>query len=234
MKSFIIFITLFGFIFSHAQDPQLFNHSWRMEKIVTSTGNFTESDDSGYINYLNFDDFNDNISFIFGFYGHVSGYGLIFNDQNFTFTVSQLSVTFGEASGGEAFFRDNFAYLDFNAGTINNPFHYDFRFENGFIFLDITNNVGSVATFYDNFLSQDEFLKQNLAIYPNPVTDKLFIESPNMSLEQVNIYDLSGKMVFEQKDISIDNLDISLLRSGVYILKIKTPVGVVQRKLVKE
>lgn len=58
-----------------------------------------------------------------------------------------------------------------------------------------------------------------MVVYPNPVRDKLFIESPNVALDQVRIYDLLGKMVFEQKDISNDNLDISHLQSGVYILK---------------
>ena len=105
--------------------------------------------------------------------------------------------------------------------------------ENGLMLRMFTLPFGN-ARFFNYQLNTTEFDLQEIKIYPNPVKDKLFIKSPNVVLEQVNTYDLSGKMVFEQKDISNDNLDISQLQSGVYILKLKTSVGEVRKKLVKE
>lgn len=74
-----------------------------------------------------------------------------------------------------------------------------------------------------------------VVIYPNPVSDKLFITtslagSQNMT---VGIIDVAGKLVKEIKsaDGSIDFNDIT---KGYYVLKIQTPDGIFIKKVVKE
>jgi hypothetical protein len=58
----------------------------------------------------------------------------------------------------------------------------------------------------------------NIRIFPNPTTDKVFIESAE-TIETISIYDISGNI------LSINNqnntLDIAHLQSGMYIIKIK-------------
>ena len=234
MKSIILYLSFLIFSLSYAQVPPIEDHTWKLEKIVTADSTLVVPQNITFTGI-----FNDNNGFKFGSCIFTQG-NATYDDNNQSFIVDEAGNPFqtcpGEEDlmGIEVFFADHFMInpTPTNGNFYFNPFQYAFSFDNNLIYLNITNNEGSIATFYDNFLSQDNFLKQDLVIYPNPVKDRLFIESPNMALEQVNIYDLSGRLVFEQKNIFDDNLNISHLESGVYILKIKTSVGFVQRKLI--
>lgn len=231
MKHLLNYIIFLSLISSYAQVSPLLDHDWQLDKIVTADSTLVLPD-----NIITTTKFENDI-YLFGdcitFGSNISTY----NDISQSFQLSQGGVPISPECNPELFLIDEFYVEEFIYDqpfiSFLNPFFYTFTTQNNKIYLDITNSEGSVATFFVNLLSQEEF-KKNLIIYPNPVKDKLFIESPNIALEQVNIYDLSGKMVFKQKDLSNDNLDVSHLQSGVYILKIKTPVGVVQRKLVKD
>ena len=233
MKTIIASINFLIFSFGFTQVQPLEDHTWKLDKIVTADSTLVVP------NEITFNGIFQNPNFYsFGNCVFVDG-NLSYDNNNQSYTVNFSSIPFQvcpdeqELMDIEEFFQNEF-FFDVFMVSWHEPFTYAFSTTTNKIYLDITNNEGSVATFYDNFLNQDNFLKQNLFLYPNPVKDRLFIESPNMALEKVNIYDLSGKMVFEQNDISNDNLDVSHLQSGVYILKIETSVGVVQRKLVKK
>jgi hypothetical protein len=60
------------------------------------------------------------------------------------------------------------------------------------------------------------------SIYPNPATDKLHLQLPNLTqTQQAKIYDAGGKLVFTQSiSTKTTTLDISNLKPGNYILKI--------------
>ena len=70
-----------------------------------------------------------------------------------------------------------------------------------------------------------------IQIYPNPSSTTLFIEGliPDT---QATIYDLQGNLVLK-KQLLKDNLDISTLASGVYVIKLETKTGSITRKIVK-
>lgn len=55
-------------------------------------------------------------------------------------------------------------------------------------------------------------------VYPNPVSDKIIIDLPN--IEYVEIYNVYGMLI--QKVTYSEYLDISYYENGVYILKIQT------------
>ena len=66
----------------------------------------------------------------------------------------------------------------------------------------------------------EENVPQRIEVYPNPVKD-LFeiimeIDSP---IQSVNIYDVSGRMVFSKRG-SLDLINISHLQSGIYYLEV--------------
>ena len=75
-----------------------------------------------------------------------------------------------------------------------------------------------------------------LNIYPNPAQNTLYIQSAE-AVEQVNIYDISGRMLTSPSLRggttwqSPTNIDISTLAKGIYIIKVKTAVGVTVRKI---
>ena len=79
-------------------------------------------------------------------------------------------------------------------------------------------------------------LASSLNVYPNPVKDKLYIET-EVKIENVAIYTITGVMVGQQ---TTDNgqqtltIDLSELNSGIYFVKIKTDNGEIVKRIVKE
>lgn len=64
----------------------------------------------------------------------------------------------------------------------------------------------------------NNIIENNYRIYPNPAADKIFITSPSYSSCDISIYNSVGVKVIEEK--SIKEVDVSMLTSGIYILKI--------------
>lgn len=70
-----------------------------------------------------------------------------------------------------------------------------------------------------------------IEIYPNPVNDRLHIES-EQTPEKVQIFDLNGKVIKSlgsTKDISVADL-----QPGIYFIRIKTDKGESNKKFIKE
>jgi hypothetical protein len=72
-------------------------------------------------------------------------------------------------------------------------------------------------------------------IYPNPTTGKFRIENSELSIENVEVYDVYGKLVTSVKvGGNSAELDLSGNASGVYFTRIITEKGVVTRRIVKK
>lgn len=72
-------------------------------------------------------------------------------------------------------------------------------------------------------------------VYPNPAHDKIIIAYGNNSKSKMSIYNLFGELLMSQEfNERINNVDISTLASGVYIVKLTTDNWSVQQKFVKE
>jgi len=78
----------------------------------------------------------------------------------------------------------------------------------------------------------------NFQIFPNPVSDKLFISNKSFLIEPVGykIYSISGQLIYQQNNNSkIENeilLPIGFL-PGMYLLEIETDIGVQRIKFIK-
>ena len=69
-------------------------------------------------------------------------------------------------------------------------------------------------------------------IYPNPTTDYLTISAKAVTIESVEIYDLTGRRVLSEFSWNNSNqLDISELNEGFYIVHIKTNLGIWNEKI---
>jgi len=85
---------------------------------------------------------------------------------------------------------------------------------------------------------------QNITVYPNPTSGELRIESVDIRVESVDIFDIYGRKVatkFPSKNLEgwqpkADGVvfDISNLSAGIYFIKITTENGIVTKKVVKE
>jgi hypothetical protein len=68
---------------------------------------------------------------------------------------------------------------------------------------------------------QQYLLSGRMEIYPNPASDKLFLEMERRITGKVKIYNISGQMLLEVNTANIENgIDISRLRPGMYFVEI--------------
>lgn len=79
-------------------------------------------------------------------------------------------------------------------------------------------------------LATAEVKKIAFSIYPNPVTDILYIKTQE-KVVHVAVYDASGKIVNTQYNNG--QVNVSMLPKGIYILKATTDKAVYQQKLIK-
>lgn len=80
-------------------------------------------------------------------------------------------------------------------------------------------------------ISQNDLAK-TIAIFPNPSNGNVNINSAFAEIENISVYNALGQIVFEEKNPALKNeLDLSILTDGIYIVKTKTPHGVVTKKI---
>ncbi|MGM0573301.1 MAG: T9SS type A sorting domain-containing protein, partial [Bacteroidota bacterium] len=67
---------------------------------------------------------------------------------------------------------------------------------------------------------------QLLSVYPNPVSSQLYVSS-NSEITDITVYDITGRMLIQQTE---DVIDVSGLRTGVYIIQVNTTEGTEARR----
>ncbi len=79
-------------------------------------------------------------------------------------------------------------------------------------------------------------LHSNLHIYPNPMTDILYIDS-QQDIIGLKMFDVLGKEIVAIKDSSMlsnKQINISNIESGMYVVKVFTLEGAVTKKIIKK
>lgn len=79
-----------------------------------------------------------------------------------------------------------------------------------------------------------EELSSSINIYPNPVNNKLYIET-DVEIEDVVVYDVFGRQQDNKTTQQQDNatIDVSKLDAGVYFVKIKTAEREIVKRIIK-
>jgi len=234
--SFILVLNVFSL---KAQDDNLFDYEWKLEKIVTATETFIAEPyppwvppEESELEKISFFDYGNSYEFSYGYYGNGNGF-LTFDNTNSSFVIQNFSNHLGGMSYSENFFSHEFIVGNNAYPNPQNPFSYQFYTENNLIYLEITNAEGSVATFFDSQLSIDSFSKLHIKIYPNPTSGYINIEAVDLIINQVQIYDINGKLVSEIKTISNPKIDVTNLSSGIYFLRVETAEGIFSKKVIK-
>lgn len=103
-------------------------------------------------------------------------------------------------------------------------------------------NVGEIEADNTNFsilryatLNIDDFNKNNIVVYPNPVKNNLTIDTHLIDKSIVSIYSIDGRLCYTNHySQSSINIDLSMLKTGIYTLKIENKLGITTEKIVKE
>jgi len=84
-------------------------------------------------------------------------------------------------------------------------------------------------------LSNQEFELKNIAIYPNPSTAVFIISLGEKSIDKLQVFDVSGKIIFEtEKTIQNEyKLDLSTAATGIYFVKIESDKQSVVKRILK-
>lgn len=94
----------------------------------------------------------------------------------------------------------------------------------------VTNNY---ATTIQNILgSQENDFINDISVYPNPVNDFLNFKTEHTILK-IEIYDVGGRII-SSNSVSENKINLSELKTGIYILKFYTEKGIMKAKIKKE
>ena len=76
--------------------------------------------------------------------------------------------------------------------------------------------------------------ESSVRVYPNPVNDKLMVETPE-TVNSLEVYTVTGALVYSQKE-GANKMEIQTgnLPSGTYLIRLTTDNTVVMRRFVKE
>lgn len=80
---------------------------------------------------------------------------------------------------------------------------------------------------------EQRIFNQGFSVYPNPGAGEFWINSPDDQLiEQLSIFDLSGKQIVQYKAFNNSRpLDLKMLKTGMYVIKLETKNAVFTEKL---
>jgi len=86
---------------------------------------------------------------------------------------------------------------------------------------------------FQNFpLNTTEFDSEKITIYPNPTDATIYLNLKQLLASKIEVVNSIGQIV-KTIDSDFDALNIADLNSGVYILRIDTNMGIINKKIVK-
>ncbi|MBE9575197.1 T9SS type A sorting domain-containing protein [Flavobacterium proteolyticum] len=165
-------------------------------------------------------------SFGLGFVSIVYNNQLYFMKTNSHPSYVGLSVTDGTPAGTVNVARNS----SLNSSSIQSTtaltvIPKELEVYNGSMFFKGGTTLGSTGELWrltNTALGLDDFNDKPLKVYPNPVTDKIFITA-NDAINEIVLFSLDGKQILKQKcNVLQYEMDLSALQSGVYLIHIQT------------
>lgn len=220
-----------------AQDPILYDHTWYLHDLIIDGASIPPVNlkDAEFIDLV----FDENLPIDYNFETYICGSAsgeVHFDDPNSTFSFFGGIDIFGCCCLSQA--TEDYAalYYSYFLDEVDFPFVYSISSSGVGITLQITSQSGNQAIYGNQVLGVDDTRFLDIALYPNPVYDKLIISPPSTKVLSVHIYSMEGKVVssFEEEQLAGNEIGLSHLQSGVYFLRIQTESGHVIKKFIKD
>jgi hypothetical protein len=71
----------------------------------------------------------------------------------------------------------------------------------------------------------------NINLYPNPVQNTLNINSNGLNVDELEIFNVFGKLVLD-KAKPVEQIDLTELENGIYFVVLRTGQGIIKEKLI--
>ncbi|WP_179349345.1 T9SS type A sorting domain-containing protein [Winogradskyella pacifica] len=228
-KRLIIFFCFLFFIKNiNAQDSNLYG-TWYLHQLEADLDGVVWDYEDVQPDYIPQLTINSDLTFEgFGACNGFNGYYTYDAEQN-TLTPNSFvqSLAVCDTSG-----EINLENLFFNQVAANTSRSITLNSNADFTQLRLENFPGYIATYRNVSLSNSDQILSELKIYPNPVSDNLFISKPNSEVLDVVLYDIYGNSVLQQKTIE-ESVDVSILTEGIYFIKISSANDTRIQKIIK-
>jgi len=77
--------------------------------------------------------------------------------------------------------------------------------------------------------------KDDIQLYPNPATDRVYVDSKETKKVQMQVYNIIGECVLQRElKGGINEIDMSKLSNGIFMIRIIGENWEAKRKLIKE
>ncbi len=122
--------------------------------------------------------------------------------------------------------NNTYASLDSKGRKINDPYPTDFA-AGGF-------DLDAVGVIHQADPLGMEFASSRISsrIYPNPSAGTVFIKGAESTISRINLTDITGNTIQQWQTVTSQGLDISEIRTGVYLLTIENEGGKFTEKLI--
>ena len=118
-----------------------------------------------------------------------------------------------------------YATYDKNNNPINDP--YPTAFASGGFDLDAVGVINQLTV----GIKENQPLENAITIYPNPVTDVMFVYSSDIDIKEMYLTDINGKLISQSNQ---SKLILTHVEAGFYLLKISGTKGeVITKKFIK-
>ncbi|WP_336375823.1 choice-of-anchor B family protein [Aureisphaera galaxeae] len=96
-----------------------------------------------------------------------------------------------------------------------------------------TNTCSFVLTVDEPLGVSESLLEQGLSIFPNPSSDQITVVSENQNINNIAIFDVTGKQLIDMSnmDVQRQNISISSLAEGIYFININ---NLITKRIVKK
>ena len=128
-------------------------------------------------------------------------------------------------------------YYDFFENYRNDIFTYTINNFSSYSELIITNNAGNKAYYSTVPLAniKENELEQFIKVYPNPFKDHFFVEDNDQVIEEIKIFDSTGRMIQTGLNPNPMQEIYTDFSSGIYHINIKAKDGrIMNKKMVKQ
>jgi hypothetical protein len=115
-----------------------------------------------------------------------------------------------------------YASYDQNNNIINE--HYPTPYPQGGFDLDA---VGVIHQLVNGVIEPD---KQTFQVYPNPISDQLFIDLNISSIDCIQIIDELGSIIKIQRQFFNNSISLNEIKAGIYCLKVTLKNGVIKHQ----
>lgn len=222
--AYYILAFVFVGLLTKAQQFDIYNHTWYLQKLVNTNGNVSLAPNNTEVSsvIITFSDREMHTFVVDNFYGFKMGGNaatsatLLYDEFYYPSTTNNCQI-----SENCVFQNDYYFFLGAYGGY---PMNYEIINEANYLKLTLTDTNGNKAIYFSETLTVIEENLNEIKIYPNPVLTTLFIPS-KLDTVTFNIFDSQGKVVFQKtksknKMEQVFKIDFSGFINGIYFLNI--------------